>query len=64
MVTDGEVFVVWLQGVLGPTEYDAAVVGVVHAGKEVRVVANLKREMCFDVLEGEKDLFLEIGLVL
>lgn len=64
MVTDWQVFVVWLQSVIRAPEYDTTVVRVVQTGKEVGVVTNLKRDMRADLVEREQSLFLEGTVVL
>ena len=64
MVTDWKMLVVWVQSVLGASEYDAAIVGMVEADEEVGVVANFERQMSFDVLEEYQYLLLECGVIL
>lgn len=59
VVGDGEVGVVWLEGVGGAAEEDADVVGVVEAGVKVGVVADVQGEVGGDVVEGDQSLLLE-----
>ena len=64
VVPHGEVLVVWVEGVLGPAEHDAAVVGVVQADEEVGVVADPEGQVAFEVGEGQEGLLLQGGVVL
>ena len=54
VVADGQVCVVWLQGVRWSAEHAADVVGVVSAGVEVGVVAYLHRQVHCDVGPGDE----------
>lgn len=63
MVGDGEVLVVGLQGVVGPTEEHAYVVGVVQAGIEVGVITDLEWNMVGDFRQRQQSGLLQRGVV-
>lgn len=62
VVTDGKVGVVGLQRVVGATEEDTDLEGVVVSGVEIGVVANLHGQVHLDLVDGHKGLLLQ-GIV-
>lgn len=63
MVTNGDVSVVGLESVLGTTEQDTNLEGVVVTGVKVSVVANLHGQVHGDAANGDQGLLLQ-GMVI